>query len=231
MNLLDRLKLLVQSTVTGAVEDLIGGDSRRSTSSPISTGDTDRLLRQADKRLETLRDRLASTVAREKRAEHAWREAGAKAMDLNSEVDALLRNNQSDDARARLQQAQRAAEQTAELEQELQRFAKMSVQLREEIAVLEDQLGQIRQRVKQAGEHQSPVEVVAPVPQTQQAQRKENPQVEPAVQARPEHIASPEDKQTAGAEVEEAVDAMDSSRMADVLKKLQEQRNQQNNKS
>lgn len=235
MNLLDRLKLLVQSTVNEAVHDLVGDDQRRSDTrkgsttdrsvNSASTANTEKLLRQADQRIEKLRDDLAGTVAQEKRAEPAWREAGAKAAQLNSEVDALLRNNQGDDARARLQQAQSAARQAADLEQELQRLATLSVQLRQEIEGLEGQLGQIRRRMQQAGGREGQANSAVQTQQPRPAQQQDTAPVEQTVQALEEQVAPHEDTSDAKANVD---GGLDSSRMADVLKKLQEQRNQQN---
>lgn len=251
MKLLDRLKLLVQSTVndtlagatdalSDVVHDLVGEDStatRRETRATrvtrVNTADTDKLIRQADQRVEKLRDDLAGTVAREKRTEQAWREAGTKANQLNAEVDALLRENQTDAARAKLQQAQRAAQEVADLERELQRFAQMSVQLRDEIEALETQLSQIRQRMQRAGEREANADLTDQRQQDRQAQRKDQDQMaqaEQTIRTREERVAQREDQHDARQEVDQTSGpageaGMDSSRMADVLKKLQEQRN------
>jgi phage shock protein A len=219
MNLLDKLKTLVQSTVNDAVQDLLGeGEARTQLPNRrISAPDTEKLLKQADKRLAKLREDLADAVAREKRAEQSWQAAGANARKLNDEVDALIKADKADDARARLQQTKLAEKQVNDLERDVQRYEQLSARLRQEMALLEEQLNEVRRRLNQTDEREANVTIAEQNQQAAKEQRKAAAKAEPELKAKEEEAAKREDNV-------EAKDELDSSRMADVLKRLKEQK-------
>jgi phage shock protein A len=224
MNLLDKLKILVQSTVSDAVQDLLGEDTATKQTTRTPTADTEKLLKQADKRLAKLREDLADAVAREKRAEQSWREAGANARKLNDEVDALIKADKGDqrsldDARAKLQQAKLAEKQVNDLERDVQRYEQLSARLRQEMALLEEQLNEVRRRLNQAEEREANVVIAEQNQQAAKEQRKAAEKAEPELKAKEEEVAKREDNV-------EARDELDSSRMADVLKRMREQKEQ-----
>lgn len=217
MNLLDKLKTLVQSTVSDAVQDLLGEDTRDRTAK-ISAPDTEKLLKQADKRLAKLREDLADAVAREKRAEQSWQAAGANARKLNDEMDALLKADKTDDARAKLQQAKLAEKQVTDTERDAQRYEQLSAKLRQEMALLEAQLNEVRRKLNQTAEREASVNVAEQTQQVAKEQRKEIEKVEPELKAKEEEDAAKREDNV------EAKDELDSSRMADVLKRMREQK-------
>jgi phage shock protein A len=224
MNLLDKLKMLVQSTVSDAVQDLLGEEATTKQPSRIPTTDTEKLLKQADKRLAKLREDLADAVAREKRAEQSWQAAGTNARKLNDEVDALIKADKGgprslDDARAKLQQAKVAEKQVNDLERDVQRYEQLSARLRQEMALLEEQLNEVRRRLNQTEEREASVAVAEQNQQAAKEQRKAAEKAEPELTANEEEVAKREDNV-------EARDELDSSRMADVLKRMREQKKQ-----
>ena len=231
MNLLDKLKTLVQSTVSDAVQDLLGeNDDRRDAAAQkpmqrVSTndaGNTEKLLKQADKRLATLREDLADAVAREKRAEQSWQAVGANARKLSDEMDTLLKADKGDqksldEAGAKLQQAKLAEKQVADAERDVQRYEQLSAKLRQEMALLEAQLNEVRRKLNQTADREVSVGVAEQTQQAAQEQRKVIENVEPELKAKEEQVAKREDNV-------EAKDELDSSRMADVLKRMREQK-------
>ena len=217
MNLLDKLKTLVHSTVSDAVQDLLGEDGGRSRASTANMPDTEKLLKQADKRLSKLRDDLADAVARAKRAEQSWQDAGANARKLNVEIDALLKADKTDDARLKLQQAKLAEKQVNDLERDAQRYEALSAKLRQEMALLEEQLNAVRRKLNQTEKREANATVGEQTQPVAQMQNKDTAKMEPELKVKEEQVAKREDNI-------EAKDELDSSRMADVLKRMKEQK-------
>lgn len=212
MNLLDRLKLLVQSTVHGAVDDLFGeGESKPDRS---AAPDTDKLLKQADQRLARLHNDLAQAVAREKRAEAAWQAANAKSRALNSEVDALLKADQTDAAREKLAQLKRADADVATLDKSLRQYAGLTTRLKQEMDELETHIKQVRERLQRVDEHEAHADLSEQRQQTQKAQTSATEQSTVELETCEEQVAQREDQIAAHDDV------IDAGRMADIIKRL-----------
>ena len=221
MNLMDRLKLLVQSTVHGAVDDLLGeGEPRRATQriQPVAGPDTEKLLKQADKRLVKLRDELATALAREKRAEVAWQAAGEKSRSLSSEVDALLRADKTDAARDKLAQVKQVDVDVAALEKSLRQYGELSTRLKQEMDELEAQLNAVRRRINQVDEREGHAQQSEQQQQAQKANVNAAQKATTEIEQREEQVAKREDQIAAKGEV------TDNERMADILKRLKDKK-------
>lgn len=225
MNLMDRLKLLVQSTVQGAVrgavDDLLGeGEPQRTTQriQPVAGPDTEKLLKQADKRLVKLRDELATALAREKRAEAAWQAAGERSRSLSNEVDALLRADKTDAARDKLAQVKQADIDVMALEKSLRQYAELSTRLKQEMDELEAQLNAVRRRLNQVDEREGHAELTEQQQQAQKANVNAAQKATTEIEQREEQVAKREDQIAAKGEV------TDTERMADILKRLKDKK-------
>ena len=220
MNLIDRLKLLVQSTVHGAVDDLFGeGDAPQARSTeramPIAGPDTAKLLKQADARLARMHEDLAQALAREKRAEVAWQTAKSKAQTLSDEVDTLLKANQTDAAREALAKSKAADADVATLEKSLQQYHDLTTRLKQEMDALEGQLKQVRERLHQAGEREAHADLATQHQQAQQTQSDVAKHATTELDAREEQVAQREDQIAA------KDDIVDTKRMEDIIRRLQ----------
>ncbi len=159
------------------------------------------LLEQAEQRLKRLNGLLAEAVAREQRADRDWQEAVARAGALAVEVDAAVIGRQDETARARLEQLRRAQAQALAAERAYRDYAAATEKLRIEIQDTQAQLEAARKQYQQrAGD-------AAPAPVTQVAQREQSRQ----------HHATTEAGLDAGPDRAEAKDALDQTRIADLL--------------
>jgi phage shock protein A len=200
MNLLDRLKLLVESSVNAAAENAL--EVGRNAAARATKPSADKLLGQADKRLAKLRDDLAASLAREKKAEQKWHDALSASRKLDDEVDLFLREEKNEEARAKLAQSKKLQAEATRFEREMQRHAAFSARLEQEIDELDRQLNAIRERIAPSKEP------TANTPET--TATKTNASAPAVVEKK-----SDENAQTPN-------QATDTSRMADLLRKAKE---------
>ena len=157
MNLLDRLKLLVQSSVNDAIHNTVDGlrgDNRsgselRRINSARGT-DAEKLLKQADQSLRKLGEDLSTNLAREKKAIQELNAARTKAAQSDAEVDDALAQNQNEEARSKLIQAKHLSAEATAAEQQVQRYETLTVRLKQDIDVLEKYIRQARARLSSA---------------------------------------------------------------------------------
>src|SRR5262245_48236292 len=103
MDLLNR----ISTAIRAAAHDLFAGEEHIGEEhTPEDRAAS--LLKTAQQRTSRLDDQLAQAVAREKRAEQAWRDGLARVNALEVEVDAAVRTGQAEVARAKLAQLNQA---------------------------------------------------------------------------------------------------------------------------
>lgn len=112
-----------------------------------------------------------------------------------------------------------AEKQVNDLEREVQRYEQLSARLRQEMALLDEQLNDVRRKLNQPEERKAEASVTEQTQQAPKAHPKEAKTVEPELKTKEEPGAKREDKLEAKVE-------LDSSRMADVLKRMREQKEQ-----
>jgi phage shock protein A len=203
MNLLEQLALLARSKISGALGDGPGGlESYKATQ-------IERLLKDAEKRIQLLAERQKQTLAKAQKLEENVKASQGAIGQTEQDVDAALQAGDDELARARLARA-KAMRLMAEAEDKrLKEQERMAAQLDEEIAVLRAQTQSIREQYSQASAGQP-----APVPvleETPKQTRAGNPSVqgmgtENSVQTGSPASANPE---------------MENGSLADALRKLQ----------
>jgi phage shock protein A len=127
MKLIRKVKIALRS----AVHDLLSEDEY------TPEGEDAALLSAGQKRLEQLRQKVAPTTAREKRAQLEQRKALAEAQALNKAADDAIIAGRDDLAIDKLRQAQQALQRAAEAEEQQKRYAELTATLRAEISQLE----------------------------------------------------------------------------------------------
>lgn len=163
MKLIDKVTQVIKT----AVSDLFSEETQ--TTDPFFLH-----LRQTQTRLNELRDELAQAIAREKRAETAWRTA----------------------------QAQNSP-QTEELERHHQQFAQVSASLQAEMDVLQTRLLDIRTQTGQLSEREASVVAMERLQQLRKEINKTADSLHTTLQDRTEQVAVREDKTAAREEIEE----------------------------
>lgn len=202
MDLLNRLSTAIRA----AAHDLFSEEA------PAPEDRAAALLKNAQKRADRLNEQLAQAVAREKRAEQAWRDGLARATALEAEVDAAVRAGQDDTARVKLAQLNPAQVKAQQLSDSWRAYAATSEKLRIEIQDLQAQLGEARRRLEHVGERESNAGGLEDLQRTRREQRKETAQVRDELETREEQTARREDDAAAHEE-------LDQTRIADLLKK------------
>ena len=207
MDLLNRLSVAIRA----AAHDLFGEEEPpRDAASHSAT-----LLKTAQQRVNKLNEQLAQAVAREKRAEQAWREASVQASTLEDEVNAAVRAGQDEVARAKLAQLNQAQIKVQQLNDNWRGYASSSEKLRIEIQDLQAQLGEARRRLNQVGERENNAAGMEDLQRTRREQRAETAQAHEELKSREEQAAQREDHIAAREE-------LDQTRIADLLKKRDE---------
>jgi phage shock protein A len=202
MDLLNR----ISTAIRAAAHDLFAEEE------PTPEDRAASLLKTAQQRTSRLDDQLAQAVAREKRAEQAWRDGLARVNALEVEVDAAVRAGQDEVARAKLAQLNQAQIKAQQFSDSWHTYAAASEKLRIEIQDLHAQLDEARRRLQQVGEREGSAGGQEDLQHVQREQRKDAAQVGDELKAREEQVARREDDVAAREE-------LDQSRIADLLKK------------
>ena len=222
MNLLDRLKLLVQSSVNDAIHNTVDGlrgDNRsgselRRINSARGT-DAEKLLKQADQSLRKLGEDLSTNLAREQKAIQELNAARAKAAQSDAEVDDALSRNQNDEAHGKLIQAKHLSAKATAAEQQVQRYETLTVRLKQDIDVLEKYIRQARARLNSTDEHTASVTVGEQTPADMSMQHDEQSNIDQTKQP-----FKDKDNLADGNMVQ------DTERMADLIKRLKDKKEQ-----
>lgn len=222
MNLLDRLKLLVQSSVNDAIHNTVDGlrgDNRsgselRRINSARGT-DAEKLLKQADQSLRKLGEDLSTNLAREKKAIQELNAARTKAAQSDAEVDDALAQNQNEEARSKLIQAKHLSAEATAAEQQVQRYETLTVRLKQDIDVLEKYIRQARARLNSTDEHTASVTVGEQTPADMSMQHDEQSNIDQTKQP-----FKDKDNLADGNMVQ------DTERMADLIKRLKDKKEQ-----
>ena len=222
MNLLDRLKLLVQSSVNDAIHNTVDGlrgDNRsgselRRINSARGT-DAAKLLKQADQSLRKLGEDLSTNLAREKKAIQELNAARTKAAQSDAEVDDALAQNQNEEARSKLIQAKHLSAEATAAEQQVQRYETLTVRLKQDIDVLEKYIRQARARLNSTDEHTASVTVGEQTPADMSMQHDEQSNIDQTKQP-----FKDKDNLADGNMVQ------DTERMADLIKRLKDKKEQ-----
>ena len=222
MNLLDRLKLLVQSSVNDAIHNTVDGlrgDNRsgselRRINSARGT-DAEKLLKQADQSLRKLGEDLSTNLAREKKAIQELNAARTKAAQSDAEVDDALAQNQNEEARSKLIQAKHLSAEATAAEQQVQRYETLTVRLKQDIDVLEKYIRQARARLNSTDEHTASATVGEQTPADMSMQHDEQSNIDQTKQP-----FKDKDNLADGNMVQ------DTERMADLIKRLKDKKEQ-----
>ncbi len=222
MNLLDRLKLLVQSSVNDAIHNTVDGlrgDNRsgselRRINSTRST-DAEKLLKQADQRLRKLGEDLSTNLAREQKAIQELNAARAKAAQSDAEVDDALSRNQNDEAHGKLIQAKHLSAKATAAEQQVQRYETLTARLKQDIDLLEKYIQQARARLNSTDEHTASATVGEQTPADMSMQHDEQSNIDQTKQPYKD-----KDNLADGNMVQ------DTERMADLIKRLKDKKEQ-----
>ncbi len=222
MNLLDRLKLLVQSSVNDAIHNTVDGlrgDNRsgselRRINSARGT-DAEKLLKQADQSLRKLGEDLSTNLAREKKAIQELNAARTKAAQSDAEVDDALAQNQNEEARSKLIQAKHLSAEATAAEQQVQRYETLTVRLKQDIDVLEKYIRQARARLNSTDEHTASATVGEQTPADISMQHDEQSNIDQTKQP-----FKDKDNLADGNLVQ------DTERMADLIKRLKDKKEQ-----
>ena len=222
MNLLDRLKLLVQSSVNDAIHNTVDGlrgDNRsgselRRINSARGT-DAEKLLKQADQSLRKLGEDLSTNLAREKKAIQELNAARTKAAQSDAEVDDALAQNQNEEARSKLIQAKHLSAEATAAEQQVQRYETLTVRLKQDIDVLEKYIRQARARLNSTDEHTASATVGEQTPADMSMQHDEQSNIDQTKQPYKD-----KDNLADGNMVQ------DTERMADLIKRLKDKKEQ-----
>ena len=212
MNLLNRLSTAIRA----AAHDLFAEEA------PAPEDRAASLLKTAQQRTDRLNEQLAQAVAREKRAEQAWRDALAQANALEAEVNAAVQSGQDDVARAKLAQLNQAQIKTQQLNDRWLNDASTSEKLRLEIQALQAQLGEARRRLDQVGDRAGNAGGMEDLQRIRREQRHDTTQVHHELKTREEQTARREDDIAAREELDQSRSdptELDQTRIADLLKK------------
>ncbi len=159
------------------------------------------LLDAATARLNVLRDELAQAIAREKRLEVEWHSAQAQADALNEAVDALLRANDDEAARAQIEPASRTQVKADELSERYQAAVRTTARLRDEVRSLQGQVDEARQQQEHIVLRENSAESLEKLHQLQREQRKDARTLDADLAARRETVARREDRLAARDEI------------------------------
>jgi phage shock protein A len=194
MKLIRKVKIALRS----AVHDLIGEDEF------TPEGEDAALLSAGQKRLEQLRQKVAPTTARQKRAQLEQRKALAEAQALNKAADDAILAGRDDLATEKLRQAQIALQRAAEAEEQQKRFAELTATLRTEISQLEANLENLRRHYSALPDREANVQTVEQVQALRREQRTDSRTLRDDLAARKERLARREDHAAAREEVDKS---------------------------
>lgn len=205
MNLLEQLALLAKSKVSSA----LGGGL----DAPVNykTVQLDRLLKDAERRIELLAERQKQTQAKIQRLDEEVKTGQGAISQAEQEVDAALKAGDDELARARLARAKAMRLKAEAEEKRLKDQERMTAQLEEEIAVLRRQTQRVREQYAQTNAHE---EKAPPTPSLAEAAKQERPSIPSAEKSQAEMVSSPSSPLTTTPEMEEGS-------LADALRKLQ----------
>ncbi len=152
------------------------------------------LFDAANARLNVLRDELAQAIAREKRLEVEWRSAQTQADALNEAVDALLRANDDEAARAQIEPASRTQVKADELSERYQAAVRTTARLRDEVRSLQAQVDEARQQQEQVWLRENSADSLEKLHQLQREQRRDARTLNEDLASRRESVARREDR-------------------------------------
>ena len=159
------------------------------------------LLGAANARLTVLRDELAQAIAREKRLEVEWHNAQTQADALNEAVDALLRANDDEAARAQIEPASRTQVKADELSERYQAAVRTTARLRDEVRSLQGQVDEARQQQEHIVLRENSAESLEKLHRLQREQRKDARTLNEDLASRRETVARREDRLAARDEI------------------------------
>jgi phage shock protein A len=193
MNLIQRLRALVQVAINDVLGEELAPESRSSPSESAGQH-LEALLQQAQADLDTLRLKLAEALDRQKRIAQNFHEAAAKAQSFEDAVNAALVAGHDAQAANLLQKAQKAHA----YEQDLDNLRCANEQLAGEIRVAvesrQEQLAQMRGRLQTLAVREQAAEALENLLQTQRDLERQSDSLQAGFLASEEQIARREDR-------------------------------------